>query len=141
MARALDGANHLGVWREHSGRHNMPSWVAALLDCPEEHIAHLGGWAVSGSSIKYIGTVERRILTMQSKVAASLRSSRGGRDTLDEDGLFYALGAHLRENGMNDEAIEIQLSKLNWFQVKGSVLESEGAAYAGTQFEDGFDFE
>jgi hypothetical protein len=81
----------VSFWREHSGRHNMPSWVAALMEVPEEWVSHLGGWAVTGTASRHVGTVERRIQNMQSNVAADLRESRHGQDKVDEAGLLFSL--------------------------------------------------
>jgi hypothetical protein len=113
-AGLLVAARASSFWREHSGRHNMPSWVAALLEVPEEWISHLGGWAVSGTAIRYIGTVEKRIVKMQGQVAVQLRAAKGKADAIDEEGLLIALGGHMKDMGCDDEGVANQIKKLTW---------------------------
>ena len=88
-----------GFWREHSGRHCMPSWVAATQDVPEEWISHLGGWSVTGSAFRYVATIERRIMSMQEKTARALRDQKGGKDDIDESGLLFSFGFYLESTG------------------------------------------
>jgi hypothetical protein len=105
-----------GFWREHSGRHCMPSWVAATQDVPEEWISHLGGWAVGGSAVRYIATVERRIMNMQEKIGRHLREQKGGSDDIDESGLLFALGKHLEKFEISEVKSKESLDKVNWFK-------------------------
>ena len=114
----------------------MPSWVAALLDVPEEWISHLGGWAIAGSAARYVGTVERRIKSMQSRVAAELRGGFGCRDSIDEDGLLFAYGKFLVEKGCEKEKVKEQLERLNWFSATTCHIEEE--KYEDVHFDDGF---
>ena len=117
----------------------MPSWVAALMEVPEDWIAHLGGWSVSGTASRYVGTVERRIKTMQSKVASELRKARGGIDGIDEDGLLFMLGRYLIAHGYSKEDAEDQLMRLNWFGGRQSLEEESfgDLAFDGV-IDDGF---
>ena len=130
-------------WREHSGRHNMPSWVAALLDVPEEWISHLGGWAISGTAIRYVATVEKRIVKMQDQVSEKLRAARGQGDAIDEEGLLSDLGKHMLTMGCEEKDAEEQIEKLMWFgaatppepAVDNIAFEDDGFGSAGEDFE------
>ena len=114
----------------------MPSWVAALMEVPEEWIAHLGGWAISGTAARYVGTVERRIKTMQATVAAKLRETRNDSDVIDEDGLLFSLGKYLLDLGYDKEEAESQLGRLNWFAGEQSLPDE--AEVRDIEFDDGF---
>ena len=52
-------------WKEHSPRHNMPSWVSAVMDVSDDWIALLGWWYQKGTAARYVETAERRIRVMQ----------------------------------------------------------------------------
>ena len=81
----------LGFWTEHSQRHNMPYWVGALMQVPEEGFNHLGGWAQKGAAARYVETAERRIMSMQETVAKRRREHRGAEDLVDEGKLWHSL--------------------------------------------------
>lgn len=106
----------LGYWTEYSGRHDIPSWVASLMNVPDDWVSSLGGWAQKGTAPKYIETSERRIMTMQQTVAESLRSRRGTDDTIDEDKIWHSLEGYLLKKGVGVEACAQQMARLHWFR-------------------------
>ena len=106
----------VGFWTEHSPRHDVPSWVAALLTVPEEWLSLLGGWVVRGSAPRYIATAERRIALMQMQVAQQLRRARDGPDLVDENGLWVQLDQYLAERGVDEDSRRAQIQRLTWFQ-------------------------
>ena len=105
-----------GFWTEHSPRHNLPSWVGALMQVPEEWFNHLGGWSPKGASAKYVETAERRIMSMQQEVAQQLRSARGGEDVIDEGKLWHALDKFLIGKKTPTDERAMQARRLHWFR-------------------------
>ena len=103
-------------WTEHSPRHNLPSWVGALMQVPEEWFNHLGGWTPKGASAKYVETAERRIMSMQQQVAQQLRDGRGGEDVLDEDKIWHSLDKFLIAKKTLEDDRQKQIRRLHWFR-------------------------
>ena len=110
----------VGIWKEHSPRHNMPSWVASIMDVSEDWLNLLGGWVTRGTVMRYIETAEHRIRLMQEATARKLRDSHRGRDLVDEGKLFHELGALLAARGVHQAEIDAQCARLRWSALPGS---------------------
>ena len=115
-------------WSEHSERVTMASWAGAL-KIPQEVIKRWGRWAPSVDE-EYVKTTKKLVMEAQEQVADKIKMHGLREDILGEEEVMRGLEQRLRERGVREEKISLQMRRLR-FQQKSHRFEMAGALDSG----------
>lgn len=101
-------------WSEHSERVTMASWAGAL-KIPQEVIKRWGRWAPSVDE-EYVKTTKKMVMEAQEQVAEKIKMYGLREDILGEEDVMRSLEQRLRERGVREEKISLQMRRLRFQQ-------------------------
>jgi hypothetical protein len=103
-------------WTEHSERHVLPSWSAAL-GVDKSKRDDLGRWGIDRrQSQDYVATARLAVTSVQREVLQAV--SEGCRE-IDEDDLMSELGEFLRKRGATDAFVKDAVENLTTPRLQG----------------------